>query len=204
MTRATAAMVTSVALLGLVAPTAEACTPGATPASVIGIRDRVPDEATWQKDIEGPIGDARAYVEQALPGLPGGTKPAITLDIDNTSLASHWHKDADTVPPAKATFELTRWAKQKGVAIFFVTARSEDSHDETMKNLQDVGYPVDGLYMKTDDGGDTAHQKEAARRDITDKQGFRIVANIGNNDHDIAGGYQDKGFLLPNYGGELS
>lgn len=202
--RPSATVIASLAVLALGVPVAEATSPHPAPASIFNLRSDVPDEATWQKDTQAPLGEARSWIEQELPTLPSGTKPAITLDIDNTSLATYWHKGADTIPAAKATLELAQWAKDKGIAVYFVTARSESGRDQTLQNLKEVGYEVDGLYMKVHGGGDTGQQKEAARKAITEQEGFRIVANIGNNDHDVQGGYQDKGFLLPNYGGELS
>ena len=51
---------------------------------------------------------------------------------------------------------------------------------------------------RTDDALKTAARTEIERR------GYRIVANIGNNDTDLTGGHADRTFKLPDYDGRLS
>jgi hypothetical protein len=204
--RPTLAVAISLSMLGLPAGLADA-TPAVNqpivsePAAAPRI-SAVPDQETWQAEITPIIAEARAYLESTLPNLPEGTKPAIVLDIDNTSLATHWEPGTNT-PPARATLELARWAHERGVSIQFITGRNELLRPITENNLKSVGYPIDGLHLYSPFEGSVQDSKTSTRKELTEKDGYRIVANIGNNDTDLAGGYADKGFLLPNYDGEL-
>jgi HAD superfamily, subfamily IIIB (Acid phosphatase) len=143
-----------------------------------------------------------------------GTRPALVLDIDETSLSNYTAIDADdfTFGPhsqAEATDEigtaigptlaLFNDAKRAGVAVFFVTGRPESQRAVTVENLHKVGY--DGwqqLYLKPAGPTMTTVQyKSGARRDI-ESQGYRIIANIGDQYSDLAGGHATRAFKLAN------
>ena len=157
----------------------------------------VPSTRQWQRDVAEVLS---AAWDDLGHDLPDGDL-AIVLDIDNTSIGSYWDNDSHPLP-AEATLDLARWADRNSISIMFVTNRRESGRDYAISQLRNVGYPVDGMYMKTTDSGTPASRKTAARRAIT-ADGYRIVANIGNNEHDLVGGYADHAYLLPNYDGEL-
>jgi hypothetical protein len=48
-----------------------------------------------------------------------------------------------------------------------------------------------------------SHSKQRCRRQIT-RNGWRIIANVGNSRTDFTGGNYERAFKLPNYGGRLS
>jgi hypothetical protein len=99
---------------------------------------------------------------------------------------------------------VARQAQADGAAVFFVTARPEILRLQTQGNLRAVGYSAAGIYMRpwfdtrTDDALKTATRTEIERK------GYRIVANIGNNDTDLIGEHADRVFKLPDYDGLLS
>ena len=144
----------------------------------------------------------------------GNTKPAIVLDIDETSLSNYSAIVADNftygtnsqneavnkVGVAIApTLKLFNDAKAAGITVFFVTGRPEAQRTPTEENLREQGY--DGwkqLYLKP--AGTTlttVEYKTGAREDI-ESQGYRIVANIGDQFSDLAGGHAMRAFKLPN------
>jgi acid phosphatase len=85
------------------------------------------------------------------------------------------------------------------VAVFFITGRRENTRAHTESNLKREGY--DGwqqLVLKPDASTQTTVQyKSGARADI-EQQGYRIVANVGDQYSDLAGGHEDVGFKLAN------
>ncbi|CAL9504818.1 HAD family acid phosphatase [Streptomyces pilosus] len=161
------------------------------------------DYATWQADVKAVIDEARPYVERRTAGA-GGARQAIVLDIDNTSLETHFHLFPPT-PAVAPVLDLARYAHDRGVAIFFVTARPDLLEVVTKSNLTSVGYPVAGLYQRSllDLFGSAAEFKTAKRAEIEAK-GYAIIANIGNNTTDLVGGHAERTFKLPDYDGQLS
>jgi hypothetical protein len=144
----------------------------------------------------------------------GGRNPAIVLDIDETSLSNYSAIEADdfTFGPASQaeatdeigeaigpTLALFNDAKRAGVTVFFVTGRPESQRAPTEENLRREGY--DGwkqLYLKPAGTAlTTVAYKSGARRDI-ESQGYRIIANIGDQYSDLAGGHATRAFKLAN------
>ncbi|MFD8634206.1 HAD family acid phosphatase [Streptomyces sp. NPDC059533] len=170
-------------------------------AAILGI-----DYATWQRDVADVIDAVRPAIEQRIAASPAGEKPAIVLDIDNSSLETdfHWFWTFPTPAIAKVR-ELTRYANDRGVAIFFVTARPGIVYSLTERNLRAVGYPVSGLYVRDlpDLFGEVSAYKTGKRAEI-EARGYTIIANIGNNTSDLVGGHAELAVKLPDYGGKLS
>ena len=160
------------------------------------------DYATWDADVRAVVGEARPHIESRM--AQGGQKQAIVLDIDNTSLETHFHPFPPT-PAVAPVLDLARYAHDRGVAVFFVTARPGIIELVTKANLTHAGYPVTGLYQRSlsDLFGSTGEYKAAKRADIEAK-GYTIIANIGNNATDFEGGHSERDVKLPNYDGQLS
>ncbi|MFI9061809.1 HAD family acid phosphatase [Streptomyces sp. NPDC053429] len=170
-------------------------------AAILGI-----DYTAWRRDVAAVVGAARPYVEQRLASSPAGEKPAIVLDIDNSSLETDFHWFWTNPTPAIApVLDLTRYANARGAAVFFVTARPGILYSLTERNLTSVGYPVSGLYVRDlpDLFSEVSAYKTAKRAEI-EGRGYTIIANIGNNESDLVGGHAERTFKLPDYGGKLS
>ncbi|TXS32746.1 hydrolase [Streptomyces sp. ms191] len=162
------------------------------------------DYATWQRDVAAVVAEARPWIE-ARSGNAGTQKQAIVLDIDNTSLETHFHPFWQLPTPAVAAVrDLARYADSRGVAVYFVTARPGIIYSLTDWNLKKAGYPVDGLYVRDlpDLFAEVSAYKTEKRAEIEAK-GYTIIANIGNNTTDIVGGHAERAFKLPDYGGQL-
>ncbi|MGE7388296.1 HAD family acid phosphatase [Streptomyces sp. NPDC004126] len=170
-------------------------------AAILGI-----DYATWQRDVAAVVDAARPAIERRIAAAPAGEKPAIVLDIDNSSLETdfHWFWTFPT-PAIEKVRALTRYADERGVAIFFVTARPGIVYSMTERNLKQVGYPVSGLYVRDLPAlfEQVSAYKTAKRAEI-EARGYTIIANIGNNESDLVGGHAERTVKLPDYGGKLS
>lgn len=162
----------------------------------------LPPYAQWLADVAAVTDEAALHLSTRLPD-PSGARTAIVLDIDNTALQTTYRPGL-TSPATPGVLELARQADAAGAAVFFVTARPEILRGQTRANLDRVGYPRDGLYMRGwfDFRSDAA--LKTANRAAIERQGYTIVANIGNNESDLAGGRAERTFKLPDYGGQLS
>ncbi|MER5871364.1 HAD family acid phosphatase [Streptomyces sp. NPDC002044] len=179
---------------------ATASAPGGN-AAILGI-----DYGTWQRDVAAVIDAARPAIEQRIAASPAGEKPAIVLDVDNSSLETdfHWFWTFPT-PAISKVRELTRYASERGVAVFFVTARPGIVQSLTEYNLKAVGYPVSGLYVRDlPDLFDEVSAYKTGKRAEIERRGYTIIANIGNKQSDLVGGHAERTVKLPDYGGKLS
>ncbi|MFJ4863119.1 HAD family acid phosphatase [Streptomyces sp. NPDC088748] len=177
-----------------------AAAPGGN-AAILGI-----DYATWQRDVAAVIDAARPAIEARIAASPAGEKPALVLDIDNTSLETdfHWFWTFPT-PAISKVRALTQYAHARGVAVFFVTARPGIIQSLTEHNLKAVGYPVSGLYVRDlPDLFDEVSAYKTGKRAEIEARGYTIIANIGNSATDLVGGHAERTVKLPDYGGKLS
>lgn len=154
-------------------------------------------------------------------------KPAIVLDVDDTSLVTYSYEifsnfaystttnspfvdagSADVFPATPGMDSAVRRAKAKGYTVFFLTGRPEAQREGTEANLEDAGYPVTTkqVYLKDQSAAwlsscapdcTTIEYKSLTRAHIED-QGYDIVANVGDQYSDLKGGYANRTFKLPN------
>ncbi|WKV74575.1 hydrolase [Streptomyces sp. PCS3-D2] len=213
---AAAGLAAAAAVLTLVPATAAEAAPAAAPAPVsASVNASAPggnavllgiDYTAWQREVAAIVDAARPGIEQRIANAPAGEKPALVLDIDNTSLETdfHWFWTFPT-PAITKVRALTQYAHAHGVAVFFVTARPGIIHSLTEYNLKAVGYPVSGLYVRDlpDLFEEVSTYKTAKRAEI-EARGYTIIANIGNSPTDLVGGHAERTVKLPDYGGKLS
>src|SRR3954454_13097720 len=142
------------------------------------------------------------------------SKPAIVLDVDETTLSNYTAIDADdftfgTQSQAEATNEIgtaipatkTLYddAKARGVSIFFITGRREATRAHTAHNLETQGFTgYRQLILKPDASADSTVVYKRTARAAIERQGYKIVANIGDQYSDLAGGHALTAFKLAN------
>ncbi|MFF3850154.1 HAD family acid phosphatase [Streptomyces sp. NPDC002328] len=162
------------------------------------------DYATWQADCQGVMNQALPYLKQRIAAAKPGEKQALVLDIDNTTLETDFGFSYPQ-PANKPVLDIAKYAQERGVSLFFVTARPGIIAGFTDYNLKRVGYKVSGLYVRglLDLFKDVGAYKTAQRVDIENK-GYTIIANIGNSSTDLSGGHAEKTYKLPDYDGQLS
>jgi predicted secreted acid phosphatase len=178
----------------------------------------------YPQQVAAKLAEAGEWIKKRAPQVK---KPALVLDIDETSL-SNWDEivvnDFAYIPNGPCSFplqmpcgaiawdqstrataiiptlEVYQAAKQLGVAIFFVTGRYDDPQEKnsTELNLWRVGYEGWArLYMRHDHDGTVAAYKTGAREQI-EAQGYTIIANIGDQQSDLDGGHAERTFKIPN------
>lgn len=174
---------------------------------------RYVESGEYAADVAGVVSRARTYLERRAPRVE---RPAIVLDIDETSVSNWGYEQSSNfcyrpdswsvwvakaeAPPIAPTLELYRSARRLGVAVFFVTGRRESLRADTERNLRAAGYEEwAGLVLKSDDYDQPSvvPYKSGARRQI-EADGYSIVVNLGDQASDLAGGFAERGFRLPN------
>jgi predicted secreted acid phosphatase len=174
------------------------------------------DSGDWDRDISAVAKRAKAWLRKRVLSKDAPRKPALVLDIDETSLDNYPcieagdFQDMESLVPAcvvrydapaiEQTRSIFRRARKLEVAVFFVTGRRDAIRKGTRENLRQAGYT--GRYRlvtrPTDDDRDSAAPyKRSARREI-EGRGFTIVANVGDQRSDLKGGYSERRFYLPN------
>ncbi len=179
---------------------------------------RYHDSGKYMQEIAKTMDSATRYLKMQLADeIKNGKKPAIVLDIDETSLSNYDNmvkasfggtleqmqaaemQGNDTV--IAPTLKLYNFAKENNVAVFFITGRHEDERASTVANLQKAGFANwDGLIFKSAayyQSKSAAIYKTAIRKDLATK-GYDIILNIGDQKSDLAGGYARKTVKLPN------
>ena len=173
-------------------------------------------DAVAQKTIDKTVRAAKkARHRHHRHGHVRKSKPlAIVLDIDETSLSNLSAIEADNFTfgtasqgeatneigkAIPATLQLFNDAEARGVTVFFITGRGEATRAHTESNLTREGFSGwKQLYLKPAGSTlTTVAYKTGARQDI-EKQGYRIIANIGDQYSDLAGGHAASAFKLPN------
>jgi predicted secreted acid phosphatase len=197
--------VATAALVALAGPAEAATSTSATTAAGTASTTAADvDYDTWQRDVQAVMDTAMPYLEQRIADPKPGEKQAVVLDIDNTALETDFGFSYPQ-PANKPVLEAAKYAQDRGVAVFFVTARPGIIHSVTDYNLKYRGYKVSGLHVRGffDLFKNVADYKTAQRVAIESK-GYTIIANIGNSPTDLSGGHAEKTFKLPDYDGRLS
>jgi predicted secreted acid phosphatase len=140
-------------------------------------------------------------------------KLAIVLDIDETSLSNYTQLELNNFANAGAalavaaiggsspaiapTLDLYRSARAAGISVFAITGRPAAIETQTRQNLNNAGYAdLAGIFFKP--GSDAVIPFKSGERAALEAQGYRIVANVGDQESDLAGGHADRSFKLPN------
>ena len=156
---------------------------------------------------------------------PNAKRPAIVLDIDDTTLNTYNYEiDSNFVynPTTNALFvndaafpavsgmpDLVTAAKADGFTIFYLTGRPESQRAGTETNLTDAGYPVVSSQVYLSDQANepwlsscapTCNRVEykSLTRQHIESLGYTIAANMGDQYSDLLGGFSVKTFKLPN------
>ncbi len=171
------------------------------------------DSGVYAREI-AQIDALAARQLRRLRGGHHGRRRALVLDVDETALSNYTaieqddftfgvnsrNEATDQIGTAiRPTLRLFRLARRRGLAVFFITGRGEAVRAPTAQNLAREGF---GGYRRlilkpTGFTGTTVQYKAGARRAI-ERRGFRIVANVGDQFSDLAGGHARRAYKLPN------
>jgi predicted secreted acid phosphatase len=140
-------------------------------------------------------------------------KLALVLDIDETSLSNYTQLNlagfgnasaalatavvAGVSPAIAPTLDLYQRARAAGISVFAITGRPAAVEAQTRQNLNNAGYTdLAGIFFKP--SSEQVIPFKSGQRAALEGQGYRIVANVGDQESDLAGGRADRSFKLPN------
>lgn len=169
----------------------------APPATAAQTR-KLPSESVWLADVHADMVGSRAFLADRVASAVAGERLAINLDIDNTSLATHYAPQQ----PVRVVRRFARFAHRHGVAVFFNTGRDDTEAAKMQRLLGKAGFPVDRVCTRHVDE-DVVVSKQRCRQSFVDS-GFTVVANVGNRSTDFVGSDYERAFRLPSYGNKLS
>lgn len=173
------------------------------------------DSGEYDREIGKVAGEARRWIEQRIARRKPDERLAIIFDFDDT-LVSNWPAfragdfgyveeawrawvQAGEAPPISPVVDLLRFARSQGLGVFVITSRLENQRTATIKNLERIGC-AEGvtLICAPNDWRDTAAKFKTAQRQQLSKQGYAIIANVGDQQSDLVGGNAERIFKLPN------
>lgn len=146
-----------------------------------------------------------------------GKNHVILMDVDETALNSfefisgtdfdfyprlweEWMLEG-RIPANEPVLQFYRELSAAGFSFMFLTGRMHVFREATEKNLKAAGYlAYDRLITRVEgeDGLEPSVFKTRVRQSLTD-EGYRILANIGDQESDIAGGLALYPLRLPNF-----
>ncbi len=182
----------------------------------------------YERDFRQVIDQAISYVVKRADDIVKGSqdvRPAIVLDIDETSLSNWaelqaddfgfilhgpctlvkddpcgdeaWEQRSEAI--ALDTIRLFNKAKELNVAVFFITGRGETMRKATEQNLINAKYSGwTEVMLRPNKEGTVEQFKTAVREKIEDTMHYTIIANVGDQYSDLRGGHAEQVFKAPN------
>ena len=174
----------------------------------------------YGREVATVAAEANQYLVKRIPkGIPRNVKRAnklaIVFDIDETTLSNLRHIQANdygylpkiwnawvnegqatAIFPVQAVYNT---AVNGRIDIFFITGRSPDGAAATERNLRQVGYETwTRIFYKPEDFAESTKAFKIDTRRKLAAEGYLIIANIGDQNSDLVGGYAERTFKLPN------
>lgn len=160
----------------------------------------------------------QAILDKSWTGAPNEQEgdfsdkpPAVMLDVDETVLDNSAYEAwlvangesygsktwvpfvrAEVSPPVAGSLEFIKYAKSKGVKIFYVSNRKAPQEEATRNNLKAYGYPIDTdedtVLLRKEIEAWNSSKKSPRRAHITEN--YRLVMIVGDNFSDFVDDYK--------------
>ena len=209
------------------APPAPIIPPPVQPANIGDLKLTATDyynSGAYLTDLQSAAAPAIAWINEEAPRVD---RPAVVFDIDETTL-SNWEAleandfgrvfngGCDSLPHGpcgliawdqraqstviQPTMDIFTTARDRGAAMFFITGRDETQRAATERNLQAVGYTGYTQLIMEPPGAHyvSAADFKAPQREQIEQRGYTIIANVGDQPSDLAGGFSQQTYLMPN------
>jgi predicted secreted acid phosphatase len=169
----------------------------------------------YEMELTAVANRAGKWIETRAAQRAAGEKLALVLDIDETSLLNLQHmREMDfgyvptlwdawvaegSAPAIKPVRQVFQTARRLDVTVFFITGRKESDRPGTEKNLTAAGFgDYHILICKPANYPGSSARFKTEERQRLETEGWTIIANIGDQASDLAGGAAEKTFKLPN------
>jgi acid phosphatase len=167
----------------------------------------------YDYDVAAVLADARVYIERRMK--QSVTKPAVVLDIDETSLSNWPNLKADdygffldvecklaelpcgfnnwvmkgVAPVIQPTLEFYNYLVSENIPVFFVTGRRDSQRTKTEENLSLATFKgwTRLVTRPDDDHTPSIVPFKSGEREKIEKEGYTILASIGDQRSDLEG-----------------
>ena len=176
------------------------------------------DSGAYARDFADAAAEARAWIERRADARRPGERLAIVLDVDETVLSNLPHMraedfgyhprnwsdwiDSANAPALRPMLDLFRAARARDVAVLFLSGRRDPREragtEENLRRAGFAGYAALRLDSPADAGLPTSAARKTAARAAWAAEGWSIIAAIGDQESDLAGGHAERAFKLPN------
>lgn len=174
------------------------------------------DSGDYLKDVAKVAEKAGTWIEERVKKNQGKQRLAVVMDIDETVLSNlelmkkmdfgyvpsewdAWLRKAE-IPALEPMRDLFLKIRKLGVAVIFVTARKNPAFREcTEENLRREGMGDFESLMMIEEGAPPQLNGDAKTsiREHLSQEGYLIIANIGDQESDLKGGFAEMTFKLP-------
>ena len=168
----------------------------------------------YSRDIGAVAEKARGWIEARAAKRAPSERLAVVFDLDET-LLSNWPSISErdfgymatawdawvaegTAPAIEPVRDVYRVARRAGLEVIFLTGRRERDRSGTEKNLRAIGCgDYAALIFKSNESKETTGTFKTAERRRLTAEGRVIIANIGDQESDLTGGFAERTFKLP-------
>lgn len=173
------------------------------------------DSGRYLRDIAVVAGQAAEWLDRRAAQRKSGERLAVVFDLDETLFFNwpylsrndfgyiraewdRWVEDANA-PPIEPVREVYRKARQLGVDVILITGRTERYRAATERNVRAIGCgEFVALVCKPEGASGTSAAFKTAARERFIREGWTVVANLGDQASDLSGGFAERTFKLPN------
>ncbi len=172
------------------------------------------DSGEYEAGVKAAVAPALEFLAERVARKAPGEWLAVVLDIDETALTNLPHMrafdfgyvppewdawvakgEAPAIAPVLAFFQAARKA---GVEVIFITGRKESDRPGTEKNLRATGFgDYAALWLKPNGAKITTEKFKTETRRKLQAEGRVIIANVGDQESDLAGGFAERIFKVP-------
>lgn len=198
----------------------EATQPAAMPLNLSRAKAAViayHDDGRYAADLAAVGAKAQAWLRERAAARTATEQLAVVFDVDETVLSNYPHLKAEdfgynhrdwdvwvaqaAAPALEPVRDVYGLARELGLAVIFLTGRKDPAERAgTAENLRRAGMgDYAQLILRTaEETAPTAAERKAARRAALEAAGYTIIASIGDQWSDLAGGHAERTFKLPN------
>lgn len=172
-------------------------------------------EGEYVLQIAAVATQANAWLEQRRKDARPGERLAAVFDLDDTLLSGWPYLEAldfgytqetweafvneGNAPAMEPVLKVVQLAQKLGIRVYFLTSRQERFRAGTEKNLRAIGcVDYTALICAPNGNKAAAEAYKTAERKRLSAEGEVIILNLGDQESDLAGGYAERTFKLPN------
>lgn len=172
-------------------------------------------KGAYPKEVEAVAKQVEQWIVERSKASKPGERLMVVFDMDETILSNDQYFEsvdygyssatwydwnlkgvAPALPPMKEVYDV---ARRCGVFVAFITGRREKTRTGAENNLKKIGCSdYAALRCRPDNEHGSVVPFKTRERKQLEAEGYKIIANVGDQQSDLDGGFSEKTFLVPN------